>query len=157
MAFGCHHRQTAHRVNDLSSGMVRGTDRTHSRAQTFRTVGPSGRSQTIWATIVALSLISVSGGCDSFNAEAYVQCNGALAGVTCAVTRRSGSARATVCWDVHFDCANGRESNARACHRVPDGREGMSSRLIPWSDFKGFDACDTVAATTVENLNITPD
>jgi hypothetical protein len=31
----------------------------------------------------------------------------------------------------------------------------MSSRLIPWADFKGFDACDTIAATSVENLVIT--
>lgn len=107
--------------------------------------------------MAALTLITSLSACDSFNAEAYVQCGGALAGVTCSSTRRSGSARATACWDVHFACANGRESTARACHRVPDGREAMSSRLIPWSDFKGFDACDVVAATSVENIIITAD
>lgn len=107
--------------------------------------------------LARLALILVVSGCDSFNAEAYVQCGGGLAGVTCTVTRRSDSARASACWDVHFACTNGRESNARACHRVPDGREAMSSRLIPWSEFKGFHACDTVAATSVENLVITTD
>ncbi len=39
----------------------------------------------------------------------------------------------------------------------PDGPEAMSSRLIPRPDFKGFDACDTVAATSVENRVITTD
>lgn len=107
--------------------------------------------------VVGLLWISTLSGCDSLNAEAYVQCNGALAGVACSVTRRSGAARASVCWDVHFTCANGRESTARACHRVPDGREAMSSRLVPWSEFKGFDACDAVAATSIENLVITTD
>lgn len=105
--------------------------------------------------VARLSLLLLLSGCDSLTTEAYVQCNGALAGVTCSVTRRSGSAGATACWDVHFACANGRESAARACHRVPDGREAMSSRLIPWADFKGFDARDTIAATSVENLVIT--
>lgn len=105
----------------------------------------------------ACIIAAASSGCDSFNAEAYVQCNGAMDGVTCSVTRRAGSARATACWDVRFACANGRVSTARACHRVPDGREAMSSRLIGWSDFKEFDACDVVAATSVENLVITPD
>jgi hypothetical protein len=33
----------------------------------------------------------------------------------------------------------------------------MSSRSIPWAEFKGFDACDTIAATSVENLIITTD
>jgi len=104
-----------------------------------------------------LTLVIALAACDAFNAEAYVQCNGALTGVTCSVTRRAGSARATACWDVRFACANGRVSAARACHRVPDGREAMSSRLIAWSDFKDFDACDVVAATSVENLTIAPD
>lgn len=104
-----------------------------------------------------LSLLLLLSGCDALNVEAFVQCNGALAGVTCSVTRRSGSARASACWDVHFTCVNGHESTARACHRVPDGREAMSSRLIPWSDFKAFDACDVIAATSVENLVITTD
>lgn len=110
-----------------------------------------------FASVAAVALLAPLSGCDALNVEAYVQCNGALAGVACSVTRRSGSARATVCWDVHFACANGRESAARACHRVPDGREAMSSRLIPLADFKGFDACDTIAATSVENLVITVD
>lgn len=107
-------------------------------------------------TAACLAATAVSG-CDALNAETYVQCGGGLAGVTCSVTRRSGSAHASVCWDVHFTCTNGRESTARACHRVPDGREAMSSRLIPWAEFKGFDACDAIAATSVENLVITTD
>lgn len=109
------------------------------------------------ASVAPVSLLLLLTSCDALNAEAYVQCGGGLAGVTCSVTRRSGSAGATACWDVHFTCANGRQSTARACHRVPDGREAMSSRLIPWADFKGFDACDTIAATSVENLVVTAD
>lgn len=117
----------------------------------------SKRRRGMHSHVTCLSLLLLVSGCDALNAEAYVQCTGSLAGVTCSVTRRSGSARATACWDVHFTCANGRESTARACHRVPDGREAMSSRLIPWADFKGFDACDTVSATSVENIVITAD
>jgi len=109
------------------------------------------------ARVGPLSLLLLLSGCDALNAEAYVQCTGGLAGVTCSVSRRSGSARATACWDVHFTCANGREFTARACHPVPDGREAMSSRVIPRTEFKAFDACDTIAAISVENMVVTTD
>jgi hypothetical protein len=102
-----------------------------------------------------LALISLAAGCDQLGAEAYVSCAGGLPGVTCSVTRRAGVAEASACWEVRFTCSNGVKSSARACHPVPDGREAMSSRLIPWRDFKDFDECDVVATTSVENLAVT--
>jgi len=91
-------------------------------------------------------------GGNMFGPEVYVECQGNFGGLGCTVTRRSGDAEASVCWDVTLVCRNGITAVGHACREVPDGPGSVASRNIPWDDIRNFDACDQVMTTAVENL-----
>jgi len=87
-----------------------------------------------------------------FGPEVYVECQGTFDGFNCTVARRTGEARATVCWDVKLVCRNGTTAVGHACREVPQGVGSVAGRNIPLEDILGFDRCDQVMTTSVENL-----
>ncbi len=86
--------------------------------------------------------------------QTYVSCQPSLAGMSCAVERRSGDAPATVCWDVTITCHNGVTAVASGCHPVPPGVGSKSSRTIGYSDIRRWNDCDAVETMAVANLRL---
>jgi hypothetical protein len=84
--------------------------------------------------------------------EADVKCDTAPAGVSCEVTRRSGTAAAQVCWDMEFACVNGRVVTGHACRAVPVGRESLSTNAMPWSAFANAAQCDQISTMRIANV-----
>lgn len=136
------------------------------QAATARTARTAGGAVGGWLVVVAIVAIAYSfltgrnpvDLVKSFSpgVEASVECEGTLVGVSCRVTRRSGSASATACWDVDFLCANRARTTAHACHEVPQGVGAMSTRLIAWKKFVGYSGCDQVLSSQVSNLTLSP-
>lgn len=96
--------------------------------------------------------------CDSmerlWSVEADVKCSTAPAGVSCDVTRRSGTGAAQVCWDMEFTCANGRVVTGHACHAVPVGSESVTTEVIPWPAFTHASLCDRVSTMRIANVAV---
>ena len=86
--------------------------------------------------------------------EADVKCSTASAGVSCEVTRRSGTGAAQVCWDMEFTCANARVVTGHACHAVPVGSEPATTEVIPWSAFTHASLCDRVSTMRIANVAV---
>jgi hypothetical protein len=86
--------------------------------------------------------------------EADVKCSTASAGVSCEITRRSGTGAAQVCWDMEFTCANGRVVTGHACHAVPVGSESVTTEVIPWPAFTHASLCDRVSTMRIANVAV---
>ncbi len=96
----------------------------------------------------------LASGCDRGRVEAHVACQANQVGMTCSLSRLSGTVDANACWDVKLSCRDGTDSTAHACHPVPRGQGAASSRLIIWEDFPRFANCGVPTSISVENLNI---
>jgi len=96
----------------------------------------------------------VQGFISAVDVETYVSCQPSLAGMSCAVERRSGDAPAKVCWDVMIACRNGVTAVASGCHPVPPGVGSKSTRTIGFSDIRRWDDCDEVESMAVDHLRL---
>jgi len=96
----------------------------------------------------------VQGFIGAIDVQTYVACQASLAGMNCAVERRSGDAPATVCWDVMLTCRNGVKAVASGCHPVPPGVGSKSTRTIGYSDIRRWDDCDEVETMAVDNMRL---
>lgn len=106
-----------------------------------------------YLTLAVVALLP--SGCDTGRVEANVACQANQVGMTCSVSRISGTVDANACWDVKLSCRDGTASTAHACHPVPRGEAAASSRLIIWEDFARFADCGVPTSISVENLDIT--
>lgn len=101
-------------------------------------------------TVVSLT----SWACDRGRVEADVVCRATQVGMGCEVSRISGTADATACWDVTLRCADSSSSTAHACNPVPQHEAGASLRGITWEEFPRFAECGIPSAISVENVII---
>ncbi len=105
-----------------------------------------------WCGAFVLS-IGLSTGLTAPETRAHVQCNPVGEAFACSVMHDQGRSTVNVCWDVVLACGNGVRAVGHACQVVAP--QGTATRLVPASDIHDLDQCQTVVATTIENLTLT--
>lgn len=83
--------------------------------------------------------------------KAYVECaSDGVTGFNCTVTHQQGSNPINLCWSIKLECANKIKTEARSCQQVDP--EGKAGRLVPFTEFKNGEQCDTVTSSAVADL-----
>ena len=99
-------------------------------------------------SLFALASLAACGG----DAKVDVECSGAAEGVSCNVKHTEGSATVEACWDVNFECANGKKPSGHACKVVEPGK--TEKEMIPKEKVSDWDACDKATGAKVENMKL---
>lgn len=101
--------------------------------------------------MVAAALALACAGCEN---KVYVECEGkGEKGFECVVSHKKGSQTAKACWEVNVTCKNGTKVSGSACETVKP--EQKVTKVIPLSELKNLDKCDSASETKVENLKLT--
>jgi hypothetical protein len=112
------------------------------------------RSHRGW---LACALALWLAGCEK-DPRAYVECKAAgqtlASGLACSIEHKQGSRAVKACWRIVMECANGTTVSARKCGDVAP--EGTSMVAILFSELDGAGTCDTVTASSLKELKITP-
>lgn len=86
--------------------------------------------------------------------KANVNCLGTSETIDCTVTHTDGDKAVNVCWDLKFECENGKSaSSANNCQDVE--AKGTAVKKIPVTSIEHFADCDKVKATEIVNMKLT--
>ena len=106
------------------------------------------------ACLAALLACNVSASTGS-EVKARVDCVGShdQPVIECDVEHVEGSSGANVCWDLHYQCANGSVvTGSGICQSVQPG--STAQKVVPVTQLSNSAACDNATSSEVRNLRI---